>query len=93
LAGQHQEVPVKIANILATATDAMSIRTQIGRMEIDALESSAEYLAARDELNAAVAAERQVTNDALYQVRTDPEFVALTQQLRSTQKAFLSRAR
>ena len=86
LAGQHQEVPVRIQKILASATDSMSIRSQIGRIEAEALDASDAYLAAREELNALLAAERQLVNGALDNVRNDPQFVALTQQLRSAQK-------
>jgi hypothetical protein len=89
LAGQHQEIPVKVQNILATATDSMSIRSRIGKMEAEALEANEAYVAARDELNALLAAERQITADALDGVRDNPEFAALSQQLRSsTQRSY-----
>lgn len=91
LQGLHVEVPVKIANILATASDAMSIRSRIGQMETEALEANESYVAARDELNTLVAAERRAVADALDRVRTDPEFAALTQQLRSAQRSFSRR--
>jgi hypothetical protein len=88
LAGMHLEVPVKIKNILAGATDSMSIRGRISKMEVDALEASPEYIAARDEFNALVAAQQRAIADALNRVRDDPQLMALSQQIQSMRRVY-----
>ena len=93
LQGQHLEVPVRVSNILATATDSMSMRSQLGKMEIAALEASEEYVAARDTMNTLVAAERQAIEDAIESVRADPQLVALSQQVQSVQGSYCNRGK
>ena len=88
LAGMHLEVPVKVQNILAGATDSMSIRGRISKMEVDALETSDEYIAARDEFNALVAAQQRAIADALNRVRDDPQLLAMSQQIQSMRKVY-----
>jgi hypothetical protein len=88
LAGMHLQVPVKVQNILAGATDSMSIRGQISKMEVDALEASQEYITARDEFNSLVAAQQRAIADALDRVRQDPQLMALSQQIQSMRKVY-----
>lgn len=88
LAGMHLEVPVKIKSILATAGDSMSLRRRISQLEIETLESSDAYIAARDEFNALVAAQQRAIADALDRVRTDPQLASLSQQLQSMRRVY-----
>ena len=90
LAGMHNEIPVKIANILSTATSSLDLRGRISALEVESLEASDAYVDARDEFNALVAAQQRAIADAQDRVRNDPRMVGLTQQLRSMRKVYRS---
>lgn len=90
LDGVREEIPARIQSIMTSATDVLSIRMQITRLERDVLEADAAYVEARDHANALNAEHRAALRDALDSIRTNPEFLALSEELRRAQESYTS---
>jgi hypothetical protein len=87
LAGNREEIPVRVQRIMQSATDALAVRVQITRLESEALEADATYVEARDLATALNAAYRQTLRDSLASIKANPEFVALCDQIAGIQQS------
>ena len=87
LQGLYVEMPVRSQLIMARATDALSIRAEMTRLEASALERDDAYVEARDDATAKVTIYQQARRDAFNAVRTSPEFLAVSQRVQSMQRS------
>lgn len=87
LAGIREEIPVRIQRIMDGAIDALAVRVQITRLEAQTLEMDPAYVESRDHANALNAAYRQTLRESLASIRSNPEFLALCDQLASMQQS------
>lgn len=91
LAGVREEIPLRIQRIMDGAVDALAVRVQITRLEAEALEGDSEYVAVRDQANALNAAYRQALRESLASIQTNPELVALCDELAGMQQSITGR--
>ncbi len=87
LTGVREEIPVRIQKIMDGATDALAVRVQITQLESNALEADAAFVEARDQANALNAAYRRVLRDSLATIKSNPEFMSLSDQVASLQQS------
>lgn len=91
LSGYREEIPVRVQRIMDGAVDALAIRVQITRLEAETLEANADYVAARDLANERNAAFRAAMRESLRAVQTNPELLALCDELAGIQESITGR--
>lgn len=87
LQGLYAEVPVRVRRIVDAATDGLSIRMQLSKLEAQTLEADLDYLAARDDSNMKIAAYQQAVRDAMDSVRNHPDVLETTRQIQAMQRS------
>ncbi len=73
------------------AADALAVRMQITAMEAATLDADDDFVQVRDVANSLNAAYRQALRESRESIRTNPEFVALCDQLAAMTQAVTGR--